>query len=198
MWNHHTKYWTTTEPYTTNIASWLSIFRNSDQFIRCQGCLQFHKQPEIYNFKARKLYLTYLKRFFQGFGGNRLYLCRTPQGLEAFWHNRFGKTMSELYSFHLFSFYFPPSLCFLGTSISPPWLQVTIDSNHLHHSSFTAMHTKEQVSWRQRICMITLKSHSCMKTRICTEMRWEPRGVITVPSTFYQPCSKIHCYCFRS
>lgn len=160
MWKQHTHYQQTTEPHACNCT-----FRSSSEFV-VKIAFSFTDCWERCNFKARKLYLTYLKRFFQGFSGNTLYLCKTAQGLEASWQNRLGKTVSESYSFHLISFYFPLTL-FSWNFHFTTMVTGYIWQSQSPHGSFTAMHTKEWVAWRQIICM---------KTQICRDASYTSLG----------------------
>lgn len=102
-----------------------------------------------------------LKDFFKGFGGNKLYLCRTPQGLEAFWQKRLGKSVSQLYSlnFLLFASLLSWNFHFTIRVAGYIWQQLS------HQSSFTTEHRKKWVSWRWIICMITLNATAAWNHR---------------------------------
>lgn len=124
-WKQHTNYWQTTEAHAeTYPHNCTASGAHLNSLSRLLSVSQIVERDVTLK---RKLYLTYLKRFFQGFSGNTLYLCKTAQGLEASWQYRLGKTVSESYSFHLISFYFPLTL-FSWNFHFTPWLQVTSDS----------------------------------------------------------------------
>lgn len=152
MWKQPTNYWQATEPHAETHPH---SFGSSSEFV-VKIAFSFTDCWERCNFKARKLYLTYLKRLFQGFSGNTLYLCRTAQGLEASWQNRLGKTVSESHSFHLISFYFPLTLFswnFHSTTMVTGYMWQSPVSSRLiycHAHKGTSVLTSESFAWKHR------------------------------------------------